>query len=63
MGKAGLELKIAHLLVAGLALRATATATDKGQRHPRVAHLPAGYLFAHGGHDACQFMPRHVRRG
>ncbi len=59
MGEAGLELVIADLLVAGMALRTGAAAPDEGHRHP-VADTPEGHVPAHRLDHPGQFVAWHM---
>ncbi len=60
-GEARLELVVAHLLVARLALWAGAAPAHEGQRDA-LAHPPAGDLLAGGFHHAGQLVTGHVRQ-
>lgn len=62
VGKAGLCLVTANLLVAGMALRAGAATGDKGHGDP-VTHPEAANVAANGFDDAGKFVPRYVGQG
>ncbi|MDR8774012.1 hypothetical protein FEP92_04419 [Burkholderia multivorans] len=59
--EARLKLPLAHLLVAGVALRAAAAASDERHGHA-VAGLPARDVRTGRDDHACQFVSRHVRQ-
>jgi hypothetical protein len=61
MGEARLFLVVADLLIARLALGATAAAADKGHRHP-VAASPVLDVCTHGLHHARQLVAGHIGR-
>ena len=61
MGKAGLELRIADLLVSGMAFGATAAGTDKRNGDP-VPQFPATDPSPECGNRARQFVARHMRQ-
>ena len=61
MGEAGLELRLADLLVAGAAFMAMTAAGDEGHGDA-VAGLEAGDVFADGGDHACEFVAGNMRQ-
>lgn len=61
MGEAGLEVVVADLLVARVALLASAASAAERCGHP-VAHRPAGGARPGLGHHARQFVSGHMRQ-
>ena len=62
MGKAGLELAVADLLMAGVALQAGAAAAGERHGHP-VAGIPLADIPSSRRNRARQFVARHMRQG
>ena len=59
MGKSGLELVIADLVVSGQARAAPAASADKREGHP-VPSPEVGHFLANGGNHARQFVARNM---
>jgi hypothetical protein len=56
MGKAGLKLVIADLVIAGVALGARAAATHKGNGYA-IALFPQGNVLSDSLNNSCQLVP------